>query len=151
MLGVFKYYSFFVQDFDDLLHLGLPLAQIALPVGLSFFTFQAISYIVDVRRVPSVPVRCVQVSGADHLYLAGRSMIPTHNSTLALDVATGKRVARNVTPPATGLAVSHGKDAQVYAYDAEHAAVIRFSGTRKLKKAAERKGLGDTPSQLEIQ
>src|SRR3954468_9817827 len=50
VLGVFKYYSFFVQDFDDLLGLGLPLAQIALPVGLSFFTFQANSYIVDVRR-----------------------------------------------------------------------------------------------------
>jgi replicative DNA helicase len=44
-------------------------------------------YIVDVRRVPSVPVRCVQVDNADQLYLAGRSMIPTHNSTLALDLA----------------------------------------------------------------
>ena len=32
------------------LGLGLPLTTIALPVGLSFFTFQAISYIVDVRR-----------------------------------------------------------------------------------------------------
>src|SRR3954454_6545307 len=50
VLGVFKYYSFFVQDFDDAFHLGFPLAQIALPVGLSFFTFQAISYTVDVRR-----------------------------------------------------------------------------------------------------
>ena len=44
-------------------------------------------YIVDVRRVPSRPVRCVQVDGTDHLYLAGRSMIPTHNSTLGLDLA----------------------------------------------------------------
>ena len=43
--------------------------------------------IVDVRSVPSVPVRCVQVDGPDRLYLAGKSMIPTHNSTLALDVA----------------------------------------------------------------
>lgn len=33
----------------------------------------------------SVPVRCVQVDNADHVYLAGRGMIPTHNSTLALD------------------------------------------------------------------
>ncbi|MEI6252628.1 MAG: replicative DNA helicase [Mycobacteriaceae bacterium] len=38
-----------------------------------------------VRRIDSVPVRCVQVDHADHLYLAGRSMIPTHNSTLGLD------------------------------------------------------------------
>jgi replicative DNA helicase len=33
-------------------------------------------------RSPSVPVRCVEVDNADHLYLATRSMIPTHNSTL---------------------------------------------------------------------
>ena len=37
--------------------------------------------------VASVPVRCVQVDNADHLYLAGDSMIPTHNSTSALDIA----------------------------------------------------------------
>jgi replicative DNA helicase len=49
-------------------------------------------YIVDVRSVPSVPVRCVQVNAADHLYLAGRSMIPTHNSTLALDLARAAAV-----------------------------------------------------------
>ncbi|HME14038.1 MAG TPA: replicative DNA helicase [Mycobacterium sp.] len=38
-----------------------------------------------VRPVPSVPVRCVQVDNVAHLYLAGRGMIPTHNSTLGLD------------------------------------------------------------------
>jgi replicative DNA helicase len=38
-----------------------------------------------VRPVGSVPVRCVQVDNAAHLYLAGRGMIPTHNSTLGLD------------------------------------------------------------------
>lgn len=42
-------------------------------------------YIVDVRRVDSVPVRCVEVDNAEHLYLAGRSMVPTHNSTLGMD------------------------------------------------------------------
>ncbi|WP_436492963.1 replicative DNA helicase [Actinokineospora sp. HUAS TT18] len=46
-----------------------------------------VRYIVDVRPVPSVPVRCVEVDNADHLYLASRSMIPTHNSTLGLDFA----------------------------------------------------------------
>jgi replicative DNA helicase len=38
-----------------------------------------------VRRVRSVPVRCVQVDNGAHLYLAGRGMVPTHNSTLGLD------------------------------------------------------------------
>jgi Rad3-related DNA helicase/serine/threonine protein kinase len=37
-------------------------------------------YVVKVREVPSRPVRCIQVASASHLYLAGRSMIPTHNS-----------------------------------------------------------------------
>jgi alginate O-acetyltransferase complex protein AlgI len=54
-LGVFKYYSFFVQQLADALHplglgLPIPLITIALPVGVSFFTFQAISYVVDVKR-----------------------------------------------------------------------------------------------------
>jgi replicative DNA helicase len=42
-------------------------------------------FIVDVRPVNSVPVRCVQVDNANHMYLASRAMVPTHNSTLALD------------------------------------------------------------------
>ncbi|WP_084412834.1 replicative DNA helicase [Arsenicicoccus bolidensis] len=43
--------------------------------------------IVRLSPASSVPVRCIQVDNDDHLYLAGRSMIPTHNSTLALDIA----------------------------------------------------------------
>ena len=42
-------------------------------------------FITDVRPVESAPVRCVEVDNADHLYLAGPTMIPTHNSTLGLD------------------------------------------------------------------
>src|SRR5438132_6818323 len=37
-------------------------------------------YVVAVREVPSRPVRCIQVESQSHLYLAGKSMIPTHNS-----------------------------------------------------------------------
>jgi D-alanyl-lipoteichoic acid acyltransferase DltB (MBOAT superfamily) len=55
VLGVFKYYGFFVATAAALLHrigLGapLPLLQLALPVGVSFFTFQALSYVLDVHR-----------------------------------------------------------------------------------------------------
>ncbi|HEX2084765.1 MAG TPA: MBOAT family O-acyltransferase [Solirubrobacteraceae bacterium] len=55
VLGTFKYYAFFVEDIDRVLSaaslsLPLPLLTIALPVGISFFTFQAISYVVDVKR-----------------------------------------------------------------------------------------------------
>ena len=44
------------------------------------------------RRSPVVPVRCVEVDNADHLYLATRSMVPTHNSTLGLDIARSASV-----------------------------------------------------------
>jgi D-alanyl-lipoteichoic acid acyltransferase DltB (MBOAT superfamily) len=55
VLGVFKYYGFFIQTTNDSLRaLGmpgrLPFLEIILPVGISFFTFQGISYIVDLYR-----------------------------------------------------------------------------------------------------
>ena len=55
ILGFFKYYGFFVEQAGDLLarfgwERDLPLLQIVLPVGISFFTFQGISYVVDVHR-----------------------------------------------------------------------------------------------------
>jgi replicative DNA helicase len=56
-------------------------------------------YVVEVRPVPSVPVRCVQVDNADHMYLAGPAMVPTHNSTLALDFARSAAV-KNSKPTA---------------------------------------------------
>jgi terminase large subunit-like protein len=37
-------------------------------------------YIVDVVEVPSVPVRCIRVAAASHMYLTGKSFIPTHNT-----------------------------------------------------------------------
>ena len=46
--------------------------------------------------MPSRPVRCVQVESDDHLYLAGRGMVPTHNSTLALDFARAAAIKHNM-------------------------------------------------------
>jgi replicative DNA helicase len=54
-------------------------------------------FITAVRAVPSVPVRCIQVDSADQLYLASQSMIPTHNSTLALDIARAAAVRNRLT------------------------------------------------------
>ena len=50
LLAVFKYAGFLVQTADDLFHLGLPIPQIPLPIGISFYTFQALSYVIDVYR-----------------------------------------------------------------------------------------------------
>jgi replicative DNA helicase len=54
-------------------------------------------FITAVRQVDSVPVRCVQVDSSDHMYLASRSMIPTHNSTLALDFARAAAIKHDIS------------------------------------------------------
>ncbi|ROO90751.1 replicative DNA helicase [Actinocorallia herbida] len=53
--------------------------------------------IVAVRPVPSRPVKCVQVDAADRLYLAGRRMVATHNSTLALDFVRAASIRHGLT------------------------------------------------------
>lgn len=44
-------------------------------------------YIVDVRQVPSVPVRCIRVASPSQLFLAGKSMVPTHNTATLMKLA----------------------------------------------------------------
>jgi len=50
MLAYIKYTNFLIEIINDILHKGLALKQIMLTVGISFFTFQSISYLVDVYR-----------------------------------------------------------------------------------------------------
>ena len=65
--------------------------------------------IVDVREIASVPVRCVQVDAPDSLYLASRSMIPTHNSALALDIARAASVKAGLTSVLFSLEMSRNE------------------------------------------
>jgi alginate O-acetyltransferase complex protein AlgI len=55
MLGFFKYFNFFVDNVHTVLasaglEVGLPVLRVVLPVGISFYTFQAMSYTIDVYR-----------------------------------------------------------------------------------------------------
>ena len=54
LLGVFKYAAFGTEILNGLTGWSIPLPQIALPIGISFYTFQSISYIVDVYRQPEI-------------------------------------------------------------------------------------------------
>jgi replicative DNA helicase len=65
-----------------------------------------IRFITEVRPVPSVPVRCVTVDNDDHLYLAGRSMIPTHNSTAAMDFTRAAACKHNMASAIFSLEMS---------------------------------------------
>ena len=70
-LAWFKYYGFFALNIANAfqsmgLHPPVPLLQVLLPIGISFYTFMAISYVVDVSRYQITPSRLLDVS----VYLA---------------------------------------------------------------------------------
>ena len=50
ILGFFKYYGFLAENLEALLSVKLPELNLGLPIGLSFYTFQSISYLADVYR-----------------------------------------------------------------------------------------------------
>ncbi|PZR53133.1 replicative DNA helicase [Xylanimonas oleitrophica] len=72
-------------------------------------TDSAVWKIVDVRPIDSVPVRCVQVDNDEHLYLASRAMIPTHNSTFAIDIARAAAVRHGQTAVVFSLEMSRNE------------------------------------------
>lgn len=94
VLGFFKYYAFFVSSFTDgLSKLGLsqnpPLLRVILPVGISFFTFQALSYVIDTYRRDTEPAPlldfAVYLSFFPHLVagpiVRARELLPQLNET----------------------------------------------------------------------
>lgn len=67
ILGFFKYYDFFLEQLGLALdtlgwHRDLPLLSIILPVGVSFFTFQGMSYMIDVYKKRVVPATLLDMS-----------------------------------------------------------------------------------------
>jgi alginate O-acetyltransferase complex protein AlgI len=65
-LAIFKYYGFFAINVTNGLsrlgiHAGPPLVQLILPVGVSFFTFMAVAYIVDIQRGDTRPASWIDV------------------------------------------------------------------------------------------
>ena len=57
ILGFFKYSDFLLGNINQLTYLHLPLLQLALPIGISFYTFQTMSYTIDVYRGVVLPQR----------------------------------------------------------------------------------------------
>ena len=57
LLAAFKYLDFFAGTLNALLGLDLPLPGLALPIGISFYTFQGLSYAIDVYRDPELGAR----------------------------------------------------------------------------------------------
>ncbi len=55
LLGIFKYADFFIDSFNAATGLSVPLLRLALPIGISFYTFQCLSYTIDVYRGNAQP------------------------------------------------------------------------------------------------
>ena len=66
-------------------------------------------YVVAVEPVDPVPVRCVEIAHPSHLYLASESMIPTHNSTLGIDIARSASIKHNRTSVVFSLEMSRNE------------------------------------------
>lgn len=56
ILGVYKYLGFFTETFNTIFSLQIPVVSLTMPIGISFFTFQTMSYVIDVYR-DDVPVQ----------------------------------------------------------------------------------------------
>ncbi len=63
----------------------------------------------SVRAIESVPVRCVEVENPSHLYLASRSMVPTHNSVLGINVASHAAIHHDMASVIFSLEMSRNE------------------------------------------
>ena len=70
LLGIFKYSDFLIGNINQLFHTSIPLLKLSLPIGISFYTFQTLSYVMDVYREK------VEPADSYGLYLTYVSMFP---------------------------------------------------------------------------
>lgn len=79
-LGYMTFFDFYAEDNAYRVSFYAPENSVSLNGKYS-------AYIVEVEKVESVPVKCIEVDNEDHTYLAGSSLIPTHNSVFAVNNA----------------------------------------------------------------
>ena len=73
LIGVFKYAGFAIETVNCLIGSDFHVPEIALPIGISFFTFQIMSYVIDVYRKPETVQKNL---GKLMLYVSSRLLFP---------------------------------------------------------------------------
>ncbi len=107
LLGFFKYYGFFISSLDRNLGVSLPLLDVVLPVGISFFTFQGISYVIDTYRREIHPVPLLDAA----VYLAFFPQLvagPIVRASEFLPQLQNRQPAHNVQAGEAALLIGRG-------------------------------------------
>lgn len=101
LLAVFKYSDFFIGTINSVFSIDIPLLKLSLPIGISFYTFQALSYVVDVYR-GDVPAQKNWISLANYVVLFPQLIAGpiVRYTTVAEDLVyrthTGEKVALGI-------------------------------------------------------
>ena len=110
LLALFKYADFFIGSFNSLVRTEIPLLKLALPIGISFYTFQALSYVVDVYR-GDTPAQKSWINLATYVVLFPQLIAGpiVRYTTVAEDLETRKHSMENVAVGIRRFAVGLGK------------------------------------------
>lgn len=94
LLGIFKYFDFFMGSLNNVFGLSLPFLNVALPIGISFYTFQTMSYTIDVYR---------GVVPAQHNIITFGSYVTMFPQLIAGPIVQYKTVERELNSRSVGL------------------------------------------------
>lgn len=109
-LGIFKYADFILGTVGSLTGADIPLLKLALPIGISFYTFQALSYVVDVYR-GDTPAQKNWINLAAYVVLFPQLIAGpiVRYTTVAEDLTERKHTLENFSKGARRFAVGLGK------------------------------------------
>ena len=110
LLAIFKYADFFIGSVNSLVGADIPLLKLALPIGISFYTFQALSYVVDVYR-GDTPAQKSWINLATYVVLFPQLIAGpiVRYTTVAEDLDTRKHSLENIAVGIRRFAVGLGK------------------------------------------
>ncbi len=110
LLAIFKYADFLLGSFNSLTGADIPLLKLALPIGISFYTFQALSYVVDVYR-GDTPAQKSWINLATYVVLFPQLIAGpiVRYTTVAEDLSTREHSLENVALGIRRFVVGLGK------------------------------------------